>query len=296
MDKLTKSILTVVMTLLVLLGLTGALWIALWMVAPPDAVARWVARVGVVAADIEDRIDALLGKEAVLRQQALDAIRIAENDIARLEDLAVTSRVDARLLDEKLAALHAVEARAKEQLGQLAAMVDAGKAITLEAKTWQPADLKVYAQSKITEYTAIQERLRVLEESRRIQLETADRAETAMRLARQNVANMRASLDLLDARFALLRLLQNQPAGLPGQSNAAAAVLADAETLVQSLLDEVEREVRIADERSRLQSQQTPGLDAPLPTIADEELVNQLYTLSGVDRPLNSAVERQATD
>lgn len=293
MDKLTRSILSVALSLLVLLGLAG---VVVWMTAPSDALARWVARAGVVAADVEDRIDALLGKEAVLRQQALDAIRIAENDIARLEELAVTSRVDARLLDEKLAALHTVETRAKTQLGQLAAMIEAGKPITLDGKTWLPADLKAYAQSKVTEYTVIQERLRVLEESRRLQMETADRAETAMRLARQNVANMRASLDLLDARFAHLRLLQNQPSALPGQSNAAAAVLADAETLVQSLLNEVEREVRIADERGRLQSQQAPGLDAPLPTVVDEELVNQLYTLSGIDRTSNSAVEQQAAD
>lgn len=293
MDKLTKSILSVALSLLILSGLAGVI---VWMAAPPDALARWVARAGVVAADVEDRIDALLGKEAVLRQQALDAIRIAEDDVARLETLTVTSRVDARLLDEKLATLQSVEVRAKTQLGQLAAMVEAGKAITLDGKTWQPADLKAYAQSKITEYTAIQERLRVLEESRRIQLETADRAETAMRLARQNVANMRASLDLLDAKFAHLRLLQSQPAALPGSSSAAATVLADAETLVQSLLTEVEREVRIADERSRLQTQQTPGLDAPLPTVVDEELVNQLYTLSGVDRASKSVAEQPTAD
>jgi hypothetical protein len=293
MDKLTKSILSVTLSLLILLGLTGVI---VWMAAPPDALARWAARAGVVAADVEDRIDVLLGKEAVLRQQALDAIRVAEEDIARLETLAVTSRVDARLLDEKLAALHTVEARAKTQLGQLAAMVEAGQAITLDGKTWQPVDLRAYAQSKITEYTAIQERLRVLEESRRIQLETADRAETALRLARQNVANMRASLDLLDAKFAHLRLLQSQPAALPGANNAAATVLADAETLVQSLLTEVEREVRIADERGRLQAQQAAGLDAPLPTVADEELITQLYALSGVDRASSSVAEQPATD
>lgn len=293
MDKLTKSMLSVTLSLLVLLGLAGVI---VWMVAPPDALARWSARAGVVAADVEDRIDALLGKEAVLRQQALDAIRIAEDDVARLETLAVTSRVDARLLEEKLVTLQTVETRAKTQLGQLAAMVEAGKAITLDGKTWQPDDLKAYAQSKITEYTAIQERRRVLEESQRIQLETAERAETAMRLARQNVANMRAALDLLDAKFAHLRLLQSQPTAMPGSSSAAATVLADAETLVQSLLTEVEREVRIADERSRLQTQQAPGLDAPLPTVADEELVNQLYTLSGVDRASKSVEEQPTAD
>ncbi|HAJ34394.1 MAG TPA: hypothetical protein DCL15_01695 [Chloroflexi bacterium] len=293
MDKLTKSMLSVTLSLLVLLGLAGVI---VWMVAPPDALARWSARAGVVAADVEDRIDALLGKEAVLRQQALDAIRIAEDDVARLETLAVTSRVDARLLEEKLVTLQTVETRAKTQLGQLAAMVEAGKAITLDGKTWQPDDLKAYAQSKITEYTAIQERRRVLEESQRIQLETAERAETAMRLARQNIANMRAALDLLDAKFAHLRLLQSQPTAMPGSSSAAATVLADAETLVQSLLTEVEREVRIADERSRLQTQQAPGLDAPLPTVADEELVNQLYTLSGVDRASKSVEEQPTAD
>ena len=82
---------------------------------PPDAVAKWAARAGVVAVAVEDRIDALLGKEMVLRQQALDAIRMAENDIVRLEELAVSSRVDAKLLDEKLSALQAVEALARQQ-------------------------------------------------------------------------------------------------------------------------------------------------------------------------------------
>jgi len=264
-----------VVTLLIMVGVA---------LMPPDAVAKWAARAGVVAVAVEDRIDALLGKEMVLRQQALDAIRMAENDIVRLEELAVSSRVDAKLLDEKLSALQAVEALARQQLGQLAEMVDAGQPLTLSGKTWQPVDLKAYAQGKITEYAAIQERLRVLEESRRIQLETADRAETSLGLARQNVANMRASLDLLDAKFALLRLLRSQPAAMPGQGGRVDIVLSDAETLVSNLLGEVEREIRIADERSQLHVQAASGLDEPLPEISDAELVNRLYALSGVER------------
>lgn len=273
-------------TLRVLIALivVGLLLISGAALLPPETAALWGARFGVVAGAVEDRIDALLGKEAVLRQQALDAIQAAEDDIERLEELAVTSRVDARLLGEKLNGLQTVAAQAQKQLGQLAAMVDAGQPITLNGQTWQPADLKAYAQSKITEYTAIQERLRVLEESRRIQSETAERAEASLRLARQNVANMRASLDLLEAKFALLRLLRTQPDAMPGQRDNVNVVLTDAETLVQNLLGEVEREIQIAGERSQLHAQAAAGLSEPLPQIDDEELVNRLYDLSGVER------------
>lgn len=255
----------------------------LLVVTPPEGLAKFEAWAGVLAGDVENRIDALLGEEAVLRQQAQDALEDAEGDIRRLQELAITSRVDAELLDEKLAALTLVEAQSKERLGRLAELVAAGEAITLDGTTWQPADLTAYAETKITEHEAIQERIRVFEESRRIQTETANRAESALRMAQQNVANLHASLELLDAKLALLTALQAEPAAFAGQGVTVDSVLSDTEALIQSLMDEVEREIRLAEERSAVQRQTTVDLTGPLPELETDDLADRLFALAGQD-------------
>lgn len=258
----------------------GALTAGVVLLAPPEGLATLEAWVGVVAGDVENRIDTLLGEEEVLRQRAQDAMQDAENDIGRLQDLAVTSRVDAELLGEKLAVLQGAEAQSKRQLGQLAQLVETGQAITLDGTTWQQADLAAYAETKITEHAAIQERIRVYEESRRIQSQTAARAESALRVAQQNVANMRASLELLDAKLALLAALQAEPTAFVGQNVTVDTVLGDTESLVQSLMDEVEREIRIAEERGSVQRRNAGDAATPLPDFETDDLAGRLFALA----------------
>lgn len=235
----------------------------------------------IAADDVESRIDALIGKEKVLREQALTAIQDAEADIQRLQEVVIASRVDADLLEEKLASLRELETKSKQQLGRLAQLVEADESITVDGVVWQPADLTAYAETKITAHTAITERIRVYEESLRIQKETAERGDAALRVARQNVANMYASLELLDAKLALLAALQAQPTAFTGGNVSVDSVLNDTESLIQSLLDEVEREVRMAEERNDVQYQAAANDDTPLPEVAADDLAERLYMLAG---------------
>ncbi|MCB9139689.1 MAG: hypothetical protein H6642_15210 [Caldilineaceae bacterium] len=248
--------------------------------APPERLAKFEAWAGVVANDVENRIDEVLGKEEVIRQQALNALSDANADIERLQELAVTSRVDAELLGEKLTDLYALEAQSKERLNRLAQLIEAGEAVTLDGVIWQPTDLESYAETKITEHAAIQARIQTYTESRRLLEETAARAERALRMARQNVANLQASLELLDAKLALLAALEAEPAAFAAQGVTADTVLNDAEEIISSLTDEVEREIRLAQERNAVRQQTTVDLDEPLPELKTDDLVERLFTLA----------------
>ena len=95
------------------------------------------------------------------------------------------------------------------------------------------------------------------------------------------VSNMEASLELLDAKIALLRTMQNQ--SYPDNSQVT-PVFRDSENLLHTLLSQVEREIRITQERTSLRAmpafdQAEP--DAPLlpATIAEPDLVGQLFDL-----------------
>lgn len=241
---------------------------------------------GIVATDVENRIDELLGRERVMRQQALDAIHAARTDIARLQELVVSSTVDAELMAERIARLRVEEEEAQKQLGRLAAMIEQGQPIELHNGTrWEVSDLEAYAKTKIVEFETIQQRLATYTEGRRIHQETAARAQTALTTAQQNVANMEASLELLDAKIGLLQTLQTQPDRFARGSSATAGYLADTEGLLDTLVGEVEREIRIAQERSTIQRSTPLGseAEAPLPS-ANGALVDQLYTLSGLEK------------
>lgn len=247
---------------------------------PPESRAKLQAWSGVVAKDVESRIDALLGEEEVLRQQALDAMAAAQADIGRLQELAITSRVDAELLAEKIVELQALEARSKAQLGKLAQLVNAGEPVTVNGTTWQPAELAAYAETQIQAHAAIQERVKVYEESRRIQVETAARAEAGLRVAQQNVANMQASLELLDAKLALLQALDAEPAAFNGRSVTVDTVLDDTENLIATLMEDVEREIRLAEERSNVHGRSLVDVNSPLPELEANALAEQLFALA----------------
>lgn len=247
---------------------------------------KWQAWGGVVANDVENQIDQILGKERVLREQAVQAIEAAKADVARLQELSVGSQVDAEMLSEKLVELRVREAESKTQLGRLAEMVETNAPIQLaDGTVWQPADLQQYAETKMMAHRTLVERIAVLDESIRVQQETSSRANSALTLAQQNVASMTASLELLDAKIALLQAIDAQPVATASGDPAVSGLLGETETLIDSLLDEVEREIRIAKGRQELYSASNidVGNMEALPTIKDS-LVDELYSLSGLDR------------
>jgi len=255
-----KQIAMVVTALLVLLGA------AIFVEHPAvDKLRVWS---GVIASDVESQIDELIGRERIMRQQALEAIQSAKADIERLEALAVSSAVDAELMAERITALQTQEQTAQEQLGKLAAVIDQGKPVEQENGTvWQVADLERYAETKIVAYETIQQRVAAYEQSRSVHRETAEQAQSALLAAQQNVANMEAALELLDAKISLLQALQAQPELVRVSAPDIAGTLTETESLMTGLLDEVEREIRIARDRTKLH--QPSGLAAddfsPLP-------------------------------
>lgn len=270
-----KQFITVATTALVLVGA------ALFVDHP--AVEKLQVWSGVIASDVESQIDDLIGQERVMRQQAFDAIQTAKADIERLEALAVSSGVDAELMAERIAILKGQEQTAKDQLGKLAAVIDRGEPVTQNSGTvWQVSELERYAETKIVAYETIRQRVAAYEQSRSVHLETAEQAQSALLAAKQNVANMEAALELLEAKMGLLASLQAQPDLVSVNDPDVAGTLTETENLMDSLLDEVEREIRIARERSELR--QPTGLASddfsPLPVESDE-LIDRLYTLSG---------------
>lgn len=241
---------------------------------------------GVIANDVENQIDLILGKQRVLREQAVQAIEAAKTDVARLQELAVSSQVDAEMLKEKVAQLRALELESKEQLGQLAEMMENNAPIELEnGAVWQPSDIEVYAQTKIVEHKTLTERIAILEESIWVQLETSSQAKAALAIAEQNIASMTASLELLDAKIALLQAIEIQPDVAATGDPAVGRLLGDTDTLIDSLLNEVEREIRIAKGRKDLYKSQAVGVSEidSLSSVKDT-LVDELYSLSGLER------------
>ncbi len=241
---------------------------------------------GIVAKEVETQIDDLLGKEKVMRQQALDAIDAAQADISRLQDLVVASSVDAELATERLTEMRLLEAQAQKQLGQLGTMIEKREPIeTADGTLWQIADLQAYAETKIVEYDTLLQRIQILEESRAVHQETATRANSAMLATQQNAAKMAASLELLDAKIALLQALKSQPENIRVSNPQVDNAVADTENLLDTLLEEVERELGIARAREKLQRApvQNESSLPPLPAVNDD-LVDQLYSLSDLGK------------
>ena len=96
-----------------------------------------------------------------------------------------------------------------------------------------------------------------------------------------------ALITLLSPAIGLLAALEAQPIPMGTGDPQVSAILSDTENLLDSLLDEVEREIRIAKERQALQK---PGLslgaleiDSTGITNTESDIVDRLFALSNND-------------
>lgn len=264
-------------TILVGLALAGV--IALFSVGgvTPQKVMAWTA---VIVGDVEDGVDRLLDEGQVMRQEALQAIEAHEKEMARLEKLLASSRVDARLTQEKVAALREVQADSQTELARLGRMIESGQEVWTDGdRTWTVSDLKSLATSKIAQYDLLVEQIAAYEENARIWDESASQTEAALSAARQNVTNMEALLGLLDAKLNLLRALEAQSEQAPRQNLASGQVLSETSSVLNDLIAEVGRATDIQRELNGIQA--PIALDLPPDPASDDDLVAQLFERSG---------------
>ena len=217
-----------------------------------------------------------------MRKRAELSIVAAEAEIVRLRDLVAASRVDAEMLGEKLILLREQLVTSQAALAQLADWIELGEPVLLaDGNRWQLSDLQNYARAQMEQHKLLQANLEVYEQAVALHQQTAERAYAQLQTAQQNVANMYAKLDLLNAQLQLLSNLQRQSAF--HESPVAVVALDQAGTLIDDLLEEVERETRVAEERNGLVAAEV----GELPPVGEESrdaLIGELRELAGLAR------------
>ena len=255
-NLMTLVVVVIVIALLNVLGLI-----------PP-----WVATAaGVLGEDVQNRVIDWIGRDKVMLDQAMGA---AVEQEAALQQEVAANRVDHDLNLDKLASLRDTELGLRGDLVELGKLIEANETITVAGdEVWTPARIQEFTAGEVERHKLLTEQIAVYQETVQSYADAAAQAEAALVSLRQDMSNLAARRDLLQALVAQGTALNRQGAG------EASPLLTQTQSDIQSLIESQRRANRIAQEMHNLQA---PATDAgPLHRNEGQALVDYINSVSG---------------
>jgi len=237
---------------------------------------------GVVGDSLVEQIDRWIGEEQVIRKEAELAVAGAQASIADLETKAAVNRAGANEAMKQVEALRLQKEASARDLEKVADLLRAGQPIsTTSGTTLTLADQRQLASRMATAHETLLLRLATTEERLALLTEAAEESEKTLLLARQNLAALESSLELLDSKVALMAALRDRAETLPSDAGTANQI-SEAEALLDTLTAEVDQQIEIA----RILGNMREGaateitLDDVVPA-DDQTLLNEIDALLG---------------
>jgi hypothetical protein len=223
----------------------------------------------------ERQIISWIGQTEYMRQQLVDAIDKAVEEVVRLREVAVDARVAYQQQAGEVEELQKKHEQERKQLAIIAPAMAAGDSLRLAngVELNGPA-LALYADQTVKSFVAQQATIAAYQEAVERNRQTAEEATAQFYVAQQQVANLKAKLELFDAKVLQVKLEENRSGAAAG-SLLASGALAEADLLFQEILQGVDTEILQHQERAKLQVHSVEAVAAP----DYEQLTNTIFDL-----------------
>lgn len=201
----------------------------------------------VVTDRAEDALINQIGALDVQRQEVVNAVAKAKEEIGRLQRVEAENAVEAETLASELELLSQENEDARLEMLQLADYIERSEPLTLSDGTVVTvADLQGYAERKISAYETLSNKMAIKQQTFDLYTQNVKTAHEHWVEGKQIVDELEGQLELIDAQIAALKVYQEQPQLLT-EGGTFESAITDAKTLVDGTHKTLTKELRIRE-------------------------------------------------